>query len=216
MTRTSSDERARDVVLDVVVEMLESGGDEAVRLQEVAKRARLSLARIYKLFPSRQDLIVSAMERWMEANVYAEMAMPGPDETPGDTVMRVLRTVFEPWERSPRMLKAYHRAVTGPGGERLEAQGATLVGPVARAVLKDADPDHARDIEMILRYLVYGLIGRFTDGRLAVTDILPLLERAVARLTADIPPRPRAHDGAPPEPREPREPPDDRPRGEGF
>jgi TetR/AcrR family transcriptional regulator, cholesterol catabolism regulator len=187
MTRTrTTNDQARDVILDVVVDMLESGGDEAVRLQEVARRARLSLAKIYKLFPSRQELIVSAMERWMADHVYADMALPGPDESLRETLMRLLRTVFEPWERSPHMLKAYHRALTGPGGERLELQGATLAGPVGRAVFKDVDPERANDIGMILHYVVYGLIGRFTDGRIAVTDILPLLERTVARLTGDI------------------------------
>ena len=32
-----------------------------------------------------------------------------------DGLMRGLRYVFEPWERNPRMLEAYHRARTGPG-----------------------------------------------------------------------------------------------------
>jgi TetR/AcrR family transcriptional regulator, cholesterol catabolism regulator len=186
-----SDDQVRDVTLDVVVDMLESGGYDAVRLQEVARRARLSLAKIYKLFPSRHELIVSAMERWMAANVYTEMAMPGPDESIGETQIRLLRTLFEPWERAPHMLKAYHRAVTGPGGERLEAQGWALVEPIARASFKDADPEQARDIETILPYVVYGLIGRFADGHIAITDILPIIERTITRLTGDTPPRAR-------------------------
>jgi AcrR family transcriptional regulator len=207
-----SDDQVRDVTLDVVVDMLESGGYDAVRLQEVAKRARLSLAKIYKLFPSRQELIVSAMERWMAANIYTDMAMPGPDESIGETQIRVLRTLFKPWERAPHMLKAYHRAVTGPGGERLEAQGWALVEPVARASFKDADPEQARDVETILPYVVYGLIGRFTDGHIAITDILPILERAVARLTGDIPSGARPRSPKPPD-RSPQDrPPPQKPR----
>ena len=134
MTR-ASDDQTRDVILDVVLELLESGGYDAVRLREVARRARLSLAKIYKLFPTRQELIVSALERWMASHAYADLTMPEPGEPLPETLMRVFRTLFEPWERSPRLLEAYHRAETGPGGERLRSQGAAAVEPVSRAAL---------------------------------------------------------------------------------
>jgi TetR/AcrR family transcriptional regulator, cholesterol catabolism regulator len=182
MTQTPAG-RPADTILDVVVELLESGGYDAVRLREVAKRARLSLATIYELFPTRDELVVSAMERWMDANIYGEMAIPGPDDSLGDTLMGMLRTVFEPWERSPRMLEAYHRAQAGPGGERLRLQGRMAAEPVARAMFKDGDPELARDVEIILGNVVYALIARFADGQIAITDILPTVERAVLRLT---------------------------------
>jgi TetR/AcrR family transcriptional regulator, cholesterol catabolism regulator len=190
VTRASDAQKTRDVILGVVLELLESGGYDAVRLREVAKRARLSLAKIYKLFPTRQELIVSALERWMEANAYAELTMPGPDEPLPDVLMRVFRTLFEPWERSPRMLEAYHRAETGPGGERLRLQGMTTVEPISRTALEAADAEIASDIEMILGNVVYALIARFADGQIEITDILPALERTVFRLTGGTPPRP--------------------------
>jgi TetR/AcrR family transcriptional regulator, cholesterol catabolism regulator len=184
MSRASDDE-TRDLILDVVLDLLESGGHEAVRLREVAKRARLSLAKIYKLFPTRQELIVSALERWMDANVYSSLAMPGPDEPLGDVLMRVFRSMFEPWEQAPRLLQAYHLAESGPGGQRLSRQGMTAVEPVSRAALKAADPEVARDVEMILGNVVYALIGRYAAGQIEITDILPVLERTVFRLTGD-------------------------------
>jgi hypothetical protein len=99
--------------------------------------------------------------------------------------MRGLRYVFEPWERSPRMLEAYHRARSGPGGKRLDAQGMAAIVPLARAALAGADPAYAHDIEVILRNMAYAVIGRFASGTLDITAILPTLERAVFRLTAD-------------------------------
>ena len=194
MSRASDDE-TREVILGVVLDLLESGGYEAVRLREVAKRARLSLAKIYKLFPTREELIVSALERWMEANVYASLEMPGPGEPLGEALMRVFRTMFEPWVRSPRLLQAYHLAEFGPGGERLRLQGMTAVEPVSRAALEDADPEIARDVEMILGNVVYALIGRYTAGQIEITDILPALERTVVRLTGDLPTPPRPSTG---------------------
>ena len=104
--------------------------------------------------------------------------------------MRIFRQVFEPWEQHPRMLEAFHRARVGPGGERLQLQGMTAVEPVARAVLARTDPALAADIEVVLTTMVYGVVGRFTDGDIAITDMLPILERATYRLTlSERPPK---------------------------
>lgn len=174
-----------DVIMREVLDLLKSGGYDAVQLREVARRAHVSLATIYKLFPTRDELIVTAMEQWMAVNSYAELAPPARDESLRDGLMRVFRYVFEPWERNPRMLAAYHRARTGPGGERLELQGMEAIELVARAVLEGGAPDYVRDVEIILTNMAYAVIGRAADGQLEPAAILPTLERAVFRLTAN-------------------------------
>ncbi|MGF7238701.1 MAG: TetR family transcriptional regulator [Frankia sp.] len=174
-----------DAIVGVVVEILESDGYDAVQLREVARRAHVSLATIYKRFPTRDELIVTAVEHWMAANSYTGLAPPAADESLYDGLMRVFRYVFEPWERSPRMLEAFHRACTGPGRDRLELQGASAIFPVAFAVLEGADPAYVDDIESVLTNMVHALIGRFADGTLSITAILPTLERAVYRLVAN-------------------------------
>jgi AcrR family transcriptional regulator len=174
-----------DRIVVVVQELLESGGYDAVQLREVARRAHVSLATIYRLFPTRDDLIVTAIEQWMSTHSYAELAMPEPGESVYDGLMRGLRYVFEPWERNPRMLEAYHRARTGPGGRRLDRQGMRAIQPNANALLADADPAYVEDLTLILKNMAYAVIGRFAAGTLDITAILPTLERAVFRLTAD-------------------------------
>jgi len=52
-----------DLVTDVVVELLQAEGYDGVRLREVARRAHLSLRTIYELFGSRDELILTALER---------------------------------------------------------------------------------------------------------------------------------------------------------
>jgi len=84
--RESADARA-DAIIDVVVDLLESEGYEAVQVRTVARRARISLATLYELFGTRDQLIVAAVERWMEANAYAELTMPEPDEPPYETMV---------------------------------------------------------------------------------------------------------------------------------
>lgn len=179
-------DRRSDRVLDVVVDILETDGYDAVQLREVARRARTSLATIYKRFANRDELILAALECWMEENRYAGLAAQTHevDESLYTGLMRVLRTIFEPWERHPGMLEAYFRVRTAPGGQKLVRRGFDVVVPAAMAVLADVDPDFIEDLDTILSSLVHGLVGRFATGEIAITEILPALDRAVFRLTA--------------------------------
>ena len=176
-----------DPIIEIVVDLLDTEGYEAVQLREVAKRARVSLATIYKRYATRDELIVAALEWWMETNRYAGLAAPA-NFTPGSSVysdlMTMFRTIFEPWEQHPLMLRSYFRARSGPGGKRLIQRGLDAVLPATKVILAQLDPGFARDLELILTGVVFGFLGRFTEGEIDVTEIVPGIERAVFRLTA--------------------------------
>jgi AcrR family transcriptional regulator len=174
-------------VLDVVVELLETQGYDAVHVREVAKRARTSSKTIYKTYESRDDLIVSALQRWMATSIYANFEMPQPDDSLRDSLLRMLRAVFGPWEHHPRMLEAWYRTFSGTDHHRLSMQGVAEAHRVGDPLLELEDPEFARDLELILSNLVVGLISRFVHGELAITDIMAILERTVVRLTAGVP-----------------------------
>ena len=174
-----------DAILAAVITLLESGGYEAVQVREVARRAHVSLASIYRRYKTREDLIVAALELWTAANGLAPVPAAPPGESLYEGLMRIFRHVFEPWEKSPWMLEAYHKAAASPAGARLTRQGAQAIEPAARRLLEDRDPQYAADVEAILPNMAYAVIGRFIEGQLTVTAILPTLERAVYRLTTD-------------------------------
>jgi AcrR family transcriptional regulator len=177
-----------DPIIGIVIELLDTEGYDAVQLREIARRARVSLATIYKRYGTRDELIVAALEWWMDTNRYAKLPEPETAGASGESLysglMHVLRIIFEPWEQHPLMLKSYFRARSGPGGERLIERGVDAVVPVARAVLAQVDQSFAGDLELILTGVVYGFLGRFTQGEIDVTEIVPGLERAVFWLTA--------------------------------
>ncbi|MFC9898134.1 TetR family transcriptional regulator [Nocardia sp. NPDC127579] len=179
------EEALRGRIVDVVRAQLETEGYDAVQLREVARRARVSLTTIYKHFPTRDELILSALEAWMAENSYVAMEYPPPGESIYDGLMRVIRHVFEPWERHPMMLRAYHRARRGPGAERLDTQGLDAVLPVVGAVLAGAEQTYLQDIATITSNMAFALLGQCADGTLEVAQALPLIERAIYRLTAD-------------------------------
>jgi TetR/AcrR family transcriptional regulator, cholesterol catabolism regulator len=177
--------KGQDRILEIVVELLETEGYDAVQLREVARRARTSLATIYKRYGTRDELILTALECWMEENRYSGLTRPhDTDESLYAGMMRVLRTIFEPWERHPAMLKAYFRVRTAPGGKKLVRRGFDAVVPAAMEVLAEADPAFVNDVDDIVSSVVYGLMGRFAAGEIAITEILPSLDRTVHYLTA--------------------------------
>lgn len=176
-----------DPIIEIVVELLDTQGYEAVQLREVARRARVSLATIYKRYATRDELIVAALEWWMDANRYANLPSPAAvasGESLYSELMQVFRTIFEPWERHPTMLRSYFRARSGPGGERLIQRGVDAVVPIAKSILAQVDSGYAKDLELILTGVIFGFLGRFAQGEIEVTEIVPGVERAVFWLTA--------------------------------
>lgn len=180
------DVRSDDRILGIVVDILETDGYDAVQLREVARRARTSLTTIYKRYSTRDELILAALQTWMDDNRYSGLSQGShqPDETLYAGLMRVLRTIFEPWERHPAMLTAYFRARGAPGGQQLVRRGLDIVVPAAMEVLVDADEGFIADLDTIISSLVYGLLGRYAAGEIAVTEILPSIDRTVYLLTS--------------------------------
>jgi TetR/AcrR family transcriptional regulator, cholesterol catabolism regulator len=178
--------RRPDRILDIVVEILETEGYDGVQLREVARRARTSLATIYKRYATRDELILAALQTWLEENRYSGLARVSHE--PGESLyvglMRLLRTIFEPWEQHPGMLKAYFRARAAPGGQKLVRRGLDIVVPAGLEVLADVDDGFIADLDTIISSLVYGLLGRFAAGEIAITEILPSLDRTVFWLTS--------------------------------
>ena len=176
---------SREAILDVVCELLETEGYASVQLRTVARRARVGLDTIYKVFSTRDDLVIEAVGWWMSQHGFSELPAPPDGESVYDGMMTVFRHVFEPWEQHPRMLDAYFRARNLPGGIRLDAIGVDALHSASDVLYADLDPVYVDDVRVILRNVTYAAIGQFAAGELDITEILPLIERTLRRLTAD-------------------------------
>src|SRR5258705_3511140 len=117
----SAESRGRpEVVLDVVVELLESDGYDGWSLADVARLARVSLRDIYKHFPTRSELIVAAFWRWMENNTYDDITPPEDASLP-DGLIWCFRRLLEPCVDHPHLISAYQRVLLDPSSRDLEA-----------------------------------------------------------------------------------------------
>jgi len=178
----ASEEVTRDLVIDVVLDVLDAEGFDAVRVRDVANRSRVSSKTIYKLFGTRDDLIVAAIVRFMDRTVYANFTLPDAGESMYQATVRTARAMFEPFERHPLLLEAFHRARTGPGRGPLSELGRAAAYRVRDHLMSQEDDAYNRDYEEILDNVITGLIGRCVQGEISASDIVPSIERTVARL----------------------------------
>ena len=119
-------------ILAVVIEFLETRGTDGWQLREVAERLRMSLSTLYKFFPSRDELIVAAVELWMEQHAFEPIVPPAPEESVFEALNAMFHTIFEPWEQHPEMLHVYIRTGEAGARGRLLAQGRAATRPPLR------------------------------------------------------------------------------------
>ena len=109
---------------------------------------------------------------------------PPPDESVYDGMMRLLRTIFEPWEQHPAMLTAFFRARSSPSGQSYYTTGWTSSFLPAWRCLRVSTNGLSPIWDPMISSLVYGLLGRFAAGEIAITELLPAIDRTVFWLTS--------------------------------
>jgi AcrR family transcriptional regulator len=100
-----------DKILDVAIALAEEGGYDNVRQRDVAAKAGVALATLYKRFRSKEDILVAALER-EAASLERKMednAVRGA--TPVDRVAAFFKLVTKGFVRKPNYARAMIRAM---------------------------------------------------------------------------------------------------------
>ena len=100
----------RGRILDATIALASKGGFDAVQMRAVAERAGVALGTLYRYFPSKIHLLVSALVREFERaeDGYSHKAIPG--DTPQQRVTYVLRRATRSLQREPHLTEALTRA----------------------------------------------------------------------------------------------------------
>lgn len=97
-------------ILDATIALASHGGFDAVQMRTVAERADVALGTLYRYFPSKIHLLVSALARELE-QANAELAeKPVWGDTAADRVMQVLGGTTRVLQRDPNLTEALTRA----------------------------------------------------------------------------------------------------------
>jgi AcrR family transcriptional regulator len=100
----------RKRILDATLALASKGGYEAVQMREVAERADVALGTLYRYFPSKIHLLVSALVRDFEQAKEKLSRRPIPGDTPAERIIYVLNRVTRNMQREPLLTEAMTRA----------------------------------------------------------------------------------------------------------
>ena len=101
----------RQRILDATVALASQGGFDAVQMREVAERAGVALGTLYRYFPSKIHLLVSAMAEEMGRMRDRLVVQPLTETDPCERALHALRRVTRAMQRNRNLSDAMVRAL---------------------------------------------------------------------------------------------------------
>ena len=116
-TLTGAQAARRQRVIDAAMELGAEGGYDAVQMRDVAGEASVALGTLYRYFPSKDQLLVAALNEWAEDMRDRLRARPPRGETNADRVATVLRSTVRALEKQPKLSSAFVSALSSLDAE---------------------------------------------------------------------------------------------------
>lgn len=162
-------ERAHRAILDAALDLFVEQGYEAMSIEGVAARAGVGKTTIYRRWPSKQDLVIDAIDELILVVEPPDTGSLREDLVDLLTQLQVILTSSRAGEVFPRMMP--HVAGGSPLGRAylqrvIEPRFAMLRTTLGHAVERgefpaDADPELVRGL-LVGPLLMWKLIGRLT------------------------------------------------------
>ena len=140
---TSSQRERRRRILDATLALAAKGGYEAVQMRAVAEKAEVAVGTLYRYFPSKVHLLVSALAReFRRLDQRTERTSP-----PGDTAQERMKVVVEmitkAMQRDPNLTEAMTRAFMFADASVAAEVGFYMDRIIARA-MAEGTPDEVQ------------------------------------------------------------------------
>jgi AcrR family transcriptional regulator len=179
-------------ILDATIALASKGGFDAVQMRAVAEKADVALGTLYRYFPSKIHLLVSALAREFEqVNVGLERRVV-PGDTPHERVMSVLGRATRTLQRDPNLTEALTRAfmfADASVATEIHVVGLHVTRLLMRAMADPAVPfeDHQPTEDDIAIAKVIGDVWlaslvQWVTGRASAADVGKSLDVAVRML----------------------------------
>ena len=143
-------------ILEATLQLASKGGYEAVQMRTVAERAEVALGTLYRYFPSKIHLLVSALALELEQIQEKLERKPIPGDTPHERMQFVLARVIRSMQREPLFAEAMTRA------------------------FMFADPSASAEVNAVARLMEEMFTRAMHDGEPTADD------RAKARVIGDV------------------------------
>jgi AcrR family transcriptional regulator len=146
----------RKRILDATLALASKGGYEAVQMRTVAEQANVALGTLYRYFPSKIHLLVSALVREFERTQQKLDRATIPGDTPYERMLFVLGRITKTMQRDPMLTEAMTRA------------------------FMFADPSAAAEVNTVARLMERTLTRAIHEGEPTADEV------AIARIIGDV------------------------------
>jgi AcrR family transcriptional regulator len=173
----------RTRILDTTIALASQGGFEAVQMRAVAERADVALGTLYRYFPSKIHLLVTALAREFE-RADADMAThPVPGDTAADRVVQVLHTMTRGLQDDQHLTEALTRAfmfADRSARHEVNGVGLLLVRLLTRAMRPGCTPsEDDADVARVIADVWLAALMAWVTGRSSAEETSAHMERAV-------------------------------------
>lgn len=181
----------RKRILDATIALASQGGFDAVQMRAVAESADVALGTLYRYFPSKIHLLVSALHREFERSEIALRDKPVEGDTTADRVINVLKRTTRGMQSDPKLTEALTRAfmfADSSVAAEIHQVGMLLTSMVTRAMYPTGHDELTEEDVQIARVIgdvwLSALVGWVT-GRTNAVETGQQIEVAVKLLLRD-------------------------------
>ena len=181
----------RKRILDATYDLARDGGFDAVQMRAVADTAEVALGTLYRYFPSKIHLLVSALAREFERNEAAFREATIPGDTAAERVIHVMKRTTRGLQGDPKLTEALTRAfmfADASVAAEIHTVGMLLTSMLTQAMLPDDDhvpTDRDVAIARVIGDVWLSALVAWVTGRSTAAETGAHLETAVGLLLRD-------------------------------
>ncbi len=183
----------RKRILDATYELAKSGGFDAVQMRAVAEQADVALGTLYRYFPSKIHLLVSALGRQFDeaASRLNEREIPG--DTQAERVLYVLKRMARGMQGDPKLTEALTRAfmfADSSVANEIHVVGMAMTSIVTHAMhggVPDGDAVTEKDVAVarVIGDVWLSALVAWVTGRSTAAETAAHMETAIGLILRD-------------------------------
>ncbi|QIS08423.1 MULTISPECIES: cholesterol catabolism transcriptional regulator KstR [Nocardia] len=176
----------RKRILDATLALASKGGYDAVQMRAVAERADVAVGTLYRYFPSKVHLLVSALSREFEQIEGKRRPLAG--STPQERMHLLLTQITRMMQRDPLLTEAMTRAfmfADASAAAEVDRVGKVMDRVFARA-MNDGEPTERQlAIARVISDVWLSNLVAWLTRRASATDVTERLELTVDLLLGE-------------------------------
>ena len=181
-------------ILDATIELASRGGFDAVQMRAVAEKADVALGTLYRYFPSKIHLLVSALARQFEDTQAMVVRRPVPGDSAAERVIYVLKRATRGMQGDPHLTEALTRAFMFADksvAAEIHVVGMQLTRMLTKAMkgteyVEGAEPTEEEiAIARVISDVWLSALVSWVTGRISTEEVHEHLDTAVRLLLRD-------------------------------